>query len=272
MRRPRAVTLGLVLLAAPFIAAEQAAADWIVFLAGGVQETRGAWEVRGRQVRFTAPSGTLQSVRAEEVDLAASAFLSWQIGERQAIDAGRPPVGVEFRAADGAAAAEAPPCLPARVVAVSSAETIEIERGGHREIVHLACLDAPEAAHRLPELAYFGHSADSIVAALVPPSATVCVGDENPPLADRSGHRIVYLQLDDGQDLGELLVSRGQALARGGTCARREQYLAAESAALGRGTGLWGSVAHDLSLAIVGLPSSSGGMPALPARRAARRS
>jgi len=269
MRRlPAAVSIASFALLS---ASGPAVADWLVFLAGGVQETRGTWEVRGRQVRFTSTSGTLLSVRADEVDLAASAFLSWQIGERRAIAAGRPPVGVEFRAADGAAAGEAPPCVPARVVGVSSAETIEVERGGRRETVHLACLDAPETAHRLPELAYFGYSADSIVEALVPPSATVCVRDENPPLADRSGHRIVYLQLADGQDLGELLVGRGQALARGGTCARRNAYLAAETAALGRGAGLWGSVAHDLSLAIVGLPSSSGGKPLVPPRRAARR-
>jgi endonuclease YncB( thermonuclease family) len=260
-------------LAAALAAAGVARGDWLVFFGGSVVETSGSWEVRGREVRFTTPAGTLQSVRAAEVDLATSAFLSWQIGDRRAIGAGRPPVGSELAPArDAAPAGEAPPCAPARVVAAHSAETVEIERGGRREIVHLACLDAPEAAHRLPELAHFGASADLFVAELAPPGAEVCVGDESPPLADREGHRIVYLRLADGRDLGQTLVAGGLALARGGACTKREAYLAGETAALAAEAGLWSQTAHDLSLAVVGLPSATGGRALLPPRRAGRRS
>jgi hypothetical protein len=53
--------------------AAPAAADWIVFLGGGIQEIRGPWELRGRQVLFHTPAGTLLSARAEDVDLPARA-------------------------------------------------------------------------------------------------------------------------------------------------------------------------------------------------------
>jgi endonuclease YncB( thermonuclease family) len=276
MRERRATVPLLVLIATgAAIAARPAAADWLLFYTGVAIETRGAWEVRGQQVRFTAPSGTLQSARAEDVDLAASAFLSWQIGDRRSTDAARPPAGAELHPRRDAATPAAPPaCAPAKVVAVRSAETLEIARGGRREIVHLACLDAPEAAHRLPELAYFGESADLLAERLAPPGAEVCVGDESPPLADRSGHRIVYLRLADGRDLGEALLREGLALARGGACVRHDLYLASERAAIAAQAGNWGLLAHDLSLAVVGLPSEGGGKSALPPprRAAARRS
>jgi len=50
-----------------------AAADWLVTREGARVETRGAWEVKGRQVVFTLPNGTLSSLRLDEVDLEASA-------------------------------------------------------------------------------------------------------------------------------------------------------------------------------------------------------
>jgi len=271
MSARRAVLSLLVVLG---VAPRPAAADWLLFYTGVALETRGAWEVRGQQVRFTARSGALQSARAEDIDLAASAFLSWQIGDRRAIDAARPPAGAELAPARGAAAAPATAaCVPAKIVAVRSAETLEVARGGRSEIVHLACLDAPEAAHRLPELAYFGDTADLTVESLAPAATEVCVAEENPPLVDRSGHRIVYVRLPDGRDLGETLLRDGLALARGGACARHDLYLQSERAALAAQAGNWGLLAHDLAVAVVGLPSSSGRASALPpARRAARRS
>lgn len=61
------------LLLAALVAAAPAAADWLVTRDGGRIETRGPWKVEGRQVLFTQPNGTLASIRAEQVDLDASA-------------------------------------------------------------------------------------------------------------------------------------------------------------------------------------------------------
>ena len=47
-------------------------ADVLVLRDGSRVETDGAWEVRGRQVLFTLPNGTLSSMRLDAVDLDAS--------------------------------------------------------------------------------------------------------------------------------------------------------------------------------------------------------
>jgi len=61
-----------VLAALACAAAAPAAADWLVLADGGRVETAGPWEVRGGLVVFTLANGTLSSLRASEVDLAAS--------------------------------------------------------------------------------------------------------------------------------------------------------------------------------------------------------
>ncbi len=60
------------LLAALALAAPFARGDWLVTREGARVETRGAWEVRGRMIVFTTPSGTLSSIRRDEIDLDAS--------------------------------------------------------------------------------------------------------------------------------------------------------------------------------------------------------
>ena len=70
VKRPFAC-LSLALLCAAVTAT--AAADWLVTREGARVETRGGWEVKGRQVVFTLPNGTLSSLRLDDVDLEASA-------------------------------------------------------------------------------------------------------------------------------------------------------------------------------------------------------
>jgi endonuclease YncB( thermonuclease family) len=254
------------------LATRPAAGDWLVYLGGGVQETRGGWQVRGPLVRFNGPAGTLFSVRSDEVDLAASAFLSWQVGDRRAIDTAHLPAGAELhRGGDPAHPAKPSPCVAARVVQVLAAETLEIEIGGRTETVHLAGIDAPETQHRYEELAWFGREAAAEVEAEIPRlTRAVCVADEAPPLVDRAGHRIVYVSLPNGGDLGEDLLLRGLALARSGDASRHDHYLEIERIALASEVGLWGDTGHDHSTAIVAQASAFGASPA--ARPAGRRS
>lgn len=47
-------------------------ADWLVTVTGQRVETSGPWQVKGKQVLFTAKNGTLSSLRLSEVDLEAS--------------------------------------------------------------------------------------------------------------------------------------------------------------------------------------------------------
>lgn len=50
-----------------------ASADWLVTHDGARIETKGSWKVKGNQVIFTLPNGTLSTIRKSDVDLDASA-------------------------------------------------------------------------------------------------------------------------------------------------------------------------------------------------------
>ncbi|HVT61046.1 MAG TPA: FxLYD domain-containing protein [Thermoanaerobaculia bacterium] len=65
----RAATLAAILAC---LAGSALLADWIVTREGGRFEIKGGWEIKGKQVVFTLPGGTLSSLRADQVDLAAS--------------------------------------------------------------------------------------------------------------------------------------------------------------------------------------------------------
>lgn len=65
----------LLLLGVPFCA-ERADADWLYLKDGTVIETDGAWETRGRVVRFKTRAGVLQMVAAEEINLPVSETVS----------------------------------------------------------------------------------------------------------------------------------------------------------------------------------------------------
>lgn len=71
MGRIMGTRIGLVLLVCALLG-PAATADVLVTTEGAHIETRGPWEVKGRQVIFTTASGTLSSMRLDEVDLEAS--------------------------------------------------------------------------------------------------------------------------------------------------------------------------------------------------------
>lgn len=60
-------------LASLTLLAAAAHADWLVTRDGARVETKGPWKVDGRRVVFTLPDGTLSMMRADQLDLDASA-------------------------------------------------------------------------------------------------------------------------------------------------------------------------------------------------------
>ncbi len=69
----RGIRRGIYLFGAgAFFLSAAAAGDWLVLRDGSRVETSGAWEVKGRQVVFTRPDGTLAALRLADVDLDAS--------------------------------------------------------------------------------------------------------------------------------------------------------------------------------------------------------
>jgi hypothetical protein len=68
---PAAAAILVATLAATLVPA-LAGADWLVLEDGSRVETRGAWEVKGRQIVFHLTDGTLSSLKSDQVDLEAS--------------------------------------------------------------------------------------------------------------------------------------------------------------------------------------------------------
>jgi len=248
----------VLLLALALAVAGAARADWLVWVGGGIRETRGALEVRGRQVRFHDVGGTLMSVPLEDVDLAASEFVSWQVSTTRPTKI-PDPVPWERKPAPPAAATQATPpladggpCAPGTVRRVVDSETVEVQLERGAQLVHLACLDGPEERNRFPELAYFGRETESVLAALLAPGAPVCVVDEGDrPLLDPAGHRIAYLRFPDRRDVGAELVRRGYGVARDGACAQRARYRELERQAVAAEVGHWGPTANQVAVAVV---------------------
>jgi len=60
-------------LSTTLLLALPAGADWLVTTEGARVETKGPWKIKGKQVIFTLPNGTLSALRLSEVDLDASA-------------------------------------------------------------------------------------------------------------------------------------------------------------------------------------------------------
>ncbi len=253
------------ILAALATAAAPAGADWLVYVGGDLQETKGAWATGTREVVFYAPGGVMQSIAAEDVDLPTSAFITWQVGGRRQVPAlaPQPPAPAE----PGAPAPAEAPCLPVRVVGIPTAETFDLAVDGRPETVHLACLDAPEPQYDLADLAWFGQAAGEAVGGLVRAAKGVCLTEEEPPRRDGQGHRIVFLATADGRDLGAEVIARGLGLVRAGACSRGEGYRTLEKEARGEERGHWGRTSTNAAFAAVthGLAGSAGA-PALPRR------
>jgi hypothetical protein len=66
------VLIGTVLVGAVLVGARDVSAERLVLRDGSEIQTRGPWKVKGRQVVFTLPSGTLSALRLGDVDLEAS--------------------------------------------------------------------------------------------------------------------------------------------------------------------------------------------------------
>lgn len=235
--------------------------EWLVYIGAGLEAIEGGWEERRGQVLFRLRGGTLVSVPYADVDLPASAVVTWQLGGRR-LPPPRPALPEEAPAEAG----EAAPCVAARVVGLRSGETLEVSDGTRREIVHLACLDAPETEHKYPELGWFGRATLSAVELEVPAGSHVCLTEQTPPRRDREGHRIVYVTLADGRDYTAQVIGGGLGLLRPAGCARAARYRRLEDRAIARQRGLWGGMAARAAFRAANLAVSVGGGPPPPRR------
>ena len=256
-RAPALAGLLLALLAAPAPASD----EWLVYIGAGLEAIEGGWEEKRGQVMFRLRGGTLVSVPYADVDLPASAVVTWQLGGRR-----RTPPRAAMPEALPPEPAEPPPCVPGRVVRLLSGETLEVSDGKKREIVHLACLDAPETAHKYPQLGWFGRATLSAVELAVPPGSHVCLTEQSPPKRDGEGHRVVYVTLADGRDFTAEVIAGGLGLLRPASCARAAHYRRMEDHAIAKQRGLWGGMAAEPAFAAGKLALSVAGGPPPPRR------
>ena len=255
----------LAALAIAFAAGTGFADEWLVYIGGGLEEIEGGWEERDGRVLFTMRGGTLVSVPFQDVDLPTSAFITWQLGGRRQA----PPRPALPEVAPEAEADPRPPCVDARVAAVTNGETLEVAVSEEHETVHLACLDAPETQHQFAELAWFGRATLSAVQLAVKPGAEVCLTELTPPLRDKAGHRIVHVTLADGRDYTEAVIFDGLGLLRPGLCRRAGYLRQLEDRAIAEQRGLWGPMSQRAAFqaAMSGPAVNAGPAPAAPARQ-----
>jgi len=232
-----------------------AAAEYLVYLGGGVQRIDGPWQVRGAQVLFHSTNGNLLSVKIEDVDLPASEFLSWQLQDGRRRTEPSPLLGAQRGRRDWPGipgfVPQGTPCSAARVVQVVSAETLSVTVDGRSETIHAACLSAPQTQHAFPVLAYFGKEAASAVASLLHPGDGVCLVEEQPPQRDTLGHRRLYVELAEGPDLTAEVIGRGLGLVRTGPCGRLARYQALAEQARAEERGHWGPAGTSAALAVL---------------------
>ena len=260
--RPLRRVLALVsLLALGAGLAATASDEWLVYIGAGLEAIDGGWEERRGQVLFRLRGGTLVSVPFADVDLPASAVVTWQLSGRRV----RPPQLPLPDEAPAEPAAE-PPCVAARVVSLRSGEILEVSDGKRREIVHPACLDAPETAHKYPQLGWFGRATLSAVELAVPAGAHVCLTEQTPPKRDREGHRVVYITLADGRDYTAEVIAGGLGMVRPTSCARAARYRRIEDKAIASQRGLWGGMAAKAAFSAGSLALSVSSGPPPPRR------
>lgn len=240
-----------------------AAADqYLAYVGGGLERIgEGGWSERRGQLIFKQVNGTLVSAPARDVDLAASTFITWQLN-------GRRRVPYQAAVTEPASDAETPaPCAEARVLEVRDPETLEIVTRSSREVVHLACLDAPETEHPSPQIAWFGRATLGWMRLELKAGEKLCVSDQAPERIDAEGHRTVFVTLADGRDLSATVIGGGYGLLRPGACDRAAEYRELENRAIEEGRGLWGARSERSAVAAVSNFGAASAGPPPPRQR-----
>ncbi len=262
------LTLTLALAAASALRAD----EWLVYVGGGLQTIDGGWVERRGQILFEQRGGALVSVPLHEVDLAASAILTWHLNGRRQL-----PPRPEVPAQDPEHAQE---CAQAQLVRLVNSETLEIRLPGEAsadgqadletETVHVSCLDAPDTEHRYPQLGWFGRTTLGAIQVELTPGSELCLAEQDPPLRDSEGHRIVSVTLAGGRDYTARVIKSGFGILRAGTCSRQAYYRSLEDLAIAERRGLWGPLGERPSLQAANLAVAVSGAPTVggsPSRR-----
>ncbi|HXU45629.1 MAG TPA: hypothetical protein VN783_08890 [Thermoanaerobaculia bacterium] len=217
-----------------------AGAEWLAFKDGTTREIAGPWKIKGKQLLFSSKGGTLQAVRLEEVDLAASEQLSRNAtADRGLIELKSNPteaydwktvgsgvdivpigngdaIAVEWELEKGDHIGTHPgaSCVPSRLVGVTSGTDWWLQTGTKVEKFRPVGLEWADAER---------------LKALVPKGLVCIQPDPRAKSPDAAGRRVGYARLPDGRDIGlELLKTRAARLSAE-AFSQRASYQAAVS-------------------------------------------
>ncbi len=112
--------------------------------------------------------------------------------------------------------------------------------------IRLLGVDTPETKHPRMPVQYFGPEATRFVTLQSLDQQITIRLDPASDIRGRYGRLLAYIELPDGSDLGEQLLTRGLAYAYTQyPSARRDHYIELERIARHAGVGLWKNVTFD---------------------------
>ena len=130
--------------------------------------------------------------------------------------------------------------LRGEVRGVVDGDTLRVHTAAGEERVRLIGVDAPELHHPEAGRQYLGEEAQQFLVERTARSGVRLVFDEHQPRRDRFGRLLAYVETDEGEDLGAVLLERGLArVLRRYEFERKARYLEIERRARGHGIGLW---------------------------------
>jgi len=135
---------------------------------------------------------------------------------------------------------ESIPQTPTRVLSVGDGDTLTVLDGGHRRVVRLACIDAPELSQGAA-----GARAKAALITLVPPGSSVTLKVQT---TDRYGRTVAEVfRSGASQPINQALVRQGHAFVYLRYLQQCDglAYGEAERAARSQQLGVWGPGASD---------------------------
>jgi len=135
---------------------------------------------------------------------------------------------------------ESIPQTPTRVLSVGDGDTLTVLDGGHRRVVRLACIDAPELSQGAA-----GARAKAALITLVPPGSSVTLKVQT---TDRYGRTVAEVfRSGASQPINQALVRQGHAFVYLKYLQQCDglAYGEAERAARSQQLGVWGPGASD---------------------------
>lgn len=136
---------------------------------------------------------------------------------------------------------DAPIAAPASVTAVIDGDTVIVQLGDKEEKLRFVGIDTPETEFSPAGAECYGSEATSRARQLLAGEELLLSGDPTQDVRDVHGRLLVYAQMSDGRDFGEVMIAEGYA--REYTFANKyrnqDTYKAAESNARESGAGLW---------------------------------